>query len=145
MYWVSNPGAVPRQNPQCVWAWFSSAHEGTRLLPALTGSAEVGQVEFDEWTRQATESFTIPSQGWHTTELPGCARVRIFVRLYLTRGKLGCRASGGRLLEELCRFAHFRDPKDQERSVGARLSSGVTVVDVDSLFAKPRRNASKLP
>ena len=31
-----------------VWAWFSSADEGLRLLPALTGSANVGRVEFDE-------------------------------------------------------------------------------------------------
>ncbi len=31
-----------------VWAWFSSADEGVRLLPALTGSAKVGRVEFDE-------------------------------------------------------------------------------------------------
>ena len=30
-----------------VWAWFSSADEGLRLLPALTGSAKVGRVEFD--------------------------------------------------------------------------------------------------
>ncbi len=31
-----------------VLAWFSSADEGVRLLPALTGSAKVGRVEFDE-------------------------------------------------------------------------------------------------
>jgi hypothetical protein len=30
------------------WAWFSSADEGARLLPALTGGAKVGRVEFDE-------------------------------------------------------------------------------------------------
>jgi hypothetical protein len=30
-----------------VWAWFSSADEGVRLLPALTGKARVGRVEFD--------------------------------------------------------------------------------------------------
>src|SRR6266571_9245455 len=29
-------------------AWFSSADKGTRLHPALTGSAKVGHVEFDE-------------------------------------------------------------------------------------------------
>lgn len=31
-----------------VWAWYPSADEGVRLLPALTGSAKVGRVEFDE-------------------------------------------------------------------------------------------------
>jgi uncharacterized protein DUF4382 len=31
-----------------VWAWFSSADQGLRLLPALTGSAKVGRVAFDE-------------------------------------------------------------------------------------------------
>ncbi len=31
-----------------VWAWFSSTDEGVRLLPALTGSAKVERVEFDE-------------------------------------------------------------------------------------------------
>ncbi len=31
-----------------VWAWFSSADEGVRLLPALIGSAKVGRIEFDE-------------------------------------------------------------------------------------------------
>ncbi len=31
-----------------VWAWFSSADEGVRLLPALTGGAKVGRIEFDE-------------------------------------------------------------------------------------------------
>jgi len=31
-----------------VWVWFSSADGGVRLLPALTGSAKVGRVEFDE-------------------------------------------------------------------------------------------------
>jgi len=31
-----------------VWAWSSSADEGVRLLPALTGSAKVGRIEFDE-------------------------------------------------------------------------------------------------
>ena len=31
-----------------VWVWFSSADEGVRLLPALTGSAKVGRVDFDE-------------------------------------------------------------------------------------------------
>jgi len=31
-----------------VWAWFSSADEGVRLLPVLTGSAEVDRIEFDE-------------------------------------------------------------------------------------------------
>jgi hypothetical protein len=31
-----------------VWAWFSSADEGVRLLPALTGSAKVDRIEFDE-------------------------------------------------------------------------------------------------
>ena len=30
-----------------IWAWFSSADEGVRLLPALTGKARVGRVEFD--------------------------------------------------------------------------------------------------
>jgi Domain of unknown function (DUF4382) len=30
-----------------VWAWFSSADEGVRLLPALTGNAKVERVEFD--------------------------------------------------------------------------------------------------
>jgi len=30
-----------------VWALFSSADEGVRLLPALTGNAKVGRVEFD--------------------------------------------------------------------------------------------------
>ena len=29
-------------------AWFASADKGTRLLPALTGRAKVGHVEFDE-------------------------------------------------------------------------------------------------
>ena len=32
-----------------VWAWFSSADKGLRLLPALSGSAKVDRVEFDEW------------------------------------------------------------------------------------------------
>jgi len=31
-----------------VWAWFSSADEGVRLLPALTGTAKVGRVDFEE-------------------------------------------------------------------------------------------------
>jgi hypothetical protein len=31
-----------------VWGWFSSADEGVRLLPVLTGSAKVGRIEFDE-------------------------------------------------------------------------------------------------
>jgi hypothetical protein len=31
-----------------IWAWFSSADEGVRLLPAFTGSAKVGRIEFDE-------------------------------------------------------------------------------------------------
>jgi 3-hydroxyisobutyrate dehydrogenase-like beta-hydroxyacid dehydrogenase len=31
-----------------VWAWFSSADEGLRLLPVLTGSAKVDRLEFDE-------------------------------------------------------------------------------------------------
>src|SRR6266480_7851622 len=31
-----------------VWAWFSSADEGLRLLPALTGNAKVGRIDFDE-------------------------------------------------------------------------------------------------
>lgn len=31
-----------------VWTWFSSADEGVRLLPTLTGNAKVGRVEFDE-------------------------------------------------------------------------------------------------
>jgi hypothetical protein len=31
-----------------VWLWFSSADEGVRLLPVLTGSAKVGRVDFDE-------------------------------------------------------------------------------------------------
>jgi hypothetical protein len=31
-----------------VWAWFSSGDEGVRLLPALTRSAKVGRIEFDE-------------------------------------------------------------------------------------------------
>ncbi len=31
-----------------VWAWFSSTDEGVRLLLALTGSAKVGPVQFDE-------------------------------------------------------------------------------------------------
>ncbi len=30
------------------WAWFSSADEGVRLLPAFTGSAKVGRIDFDE-------------------------------------------------------------------------------------------------
>ena len=30
-----------------IWAWFSSSDEGVRLLPALTGKARVGRVEFD--------------------------------------------------------------------------------------------------
>jgi hypothetical protein len=31
-----------------VWAWFSYPEEGTHLLPALTGSAKVNRVDFDE-------------------------------------------------------------------------------------------------
>jgi hypothetical protein len=31
-----------------VWAWYSSADGGLRLLPTLTGSAKVGRVKFDE-------------------------------------------------------------------------------------------------
>ena len=31
-----------------VWKWFSSANQGLRLLPALTGSAKVDRVEFNE-------------------------------------------------------------------------------------------------
>jgi len=31
-----------------VWAWFSSADQGVRLLPVLNGSAKVGRIEFDE-------------------------------------------------------------------------------------------------
>jgi hypothetical protein len=31
-----------------VWAWYSSADEGVRLLPALTGSVHVNRIEFDE-------------------------------------------------------------------------------------------------
>ncbi len=31
-----------------VWAWSSSTDEGVRLLPAFTGSAKVGRIEFDE-------------------------------------------------------------------------------------------------
>jgi hypothetical protein len=31
-----------------VWAWFSSADQGLRLFPALTGSAKVGRIAFDE-------------------------------------------------------------------------------------------------
>ena len=31
-----------------VWAWFSSTDDGVRLLPALTGKAKVGRIEFDE-------------------------------------------------------------------------------------------------
>ncbi len=30
-----------------IWAWFSFADEGVRLLPALTGNARVERVEFD--------------------------------------------------------------------------------------------------
>ena len=33
-----------------VWAWFSSADEGVRVLPTLTGSASVGRVESGELT-----------------------------------------------------------------------------------------------
>jgi hypothetical protein len=38
-----------------VWALFSSANEGVRLLPTLAGSAKVGRVDFDE--------FGIPGDG----------------------------------------------------------------------------------
>jgi len=31
-----------------VWVLFSSADAGVRLLPAFTGSAKVGRIEFDE-------------------------------------------------------------------------------------------------
>jgi len=31
-----------------VWAWFSSADEGLRLLPPLTGNAKVRRVDFEE-------------------------------------------------------------------------------------------------
>jgi hypothetical protein len=31
-----------------VWAWFSSADQGLRLFPALTGIAKVGRIAFDE-------------------------------------------------------------------------------------------------
>jgi hypothetical protein len=31
-----------------VWAWFSSADEGVRLVPVLTGNAKAGRVAFDE-------------------------------------------------------------------------------------------------
>ncbi len=61
------------------------------------------------------------------------------------RVKLGRRARSGRLFDELYRFARVRDPEDQERCVGARLSSGVTVVDVDSLIAEPRRDTGEFP
>jgi hypothetical protein len=49
------------------------------------------------------------------------------------------------LFEELYRFARVRDSEDQERCVGTRLSSGVAIVDVDSLISEPRRDASELP
>jgi hypothetical protein len=39
----TNTDLVIELNP--VWAWFSSADEGLRLLPALTGSASVGRIE----------------------------------------------------------------------------------------------------
>jgi hypothetical protein len=43
-----------------VWAWFSSADGGLRLLPTLTGGAKVGRVEFNELGTRRMESFTIP-------------------------------------------------------------------------------------
>ena len=55
-----------------VWALFSSAHEGVRLLPVLTGSAKVGRIEFDRLGAQMIQSFTLPSQSRRATELPGC-------------------------------------------------------------------------
>jgi hypothetical protein len=38
-----------------IWALFSSANDGVRLLPTLAGSAKVGRVDFDE--------FGIPEEG----------------------------------------------------------------------------------
>jgi hypothetical protein len=31
-----------------VWAWFSSANESVRLLPALSGNTKFGRVDFDQ-------------------------------------------------------------------------------------------------
>jgi hypothetical protein len=42
-----------------VWALFSSAGEGVRLLPALTGSAKVGRVDFDELGTPAAGNFIL--------------------------------------------------------------------------------------
>src|SRR6266852_7710983 len=61
------------------------------------------------------------------------------------RVNLGLRARGGRLFEELYRFARLRDPEDYERRAGTRISPGVAIVDVDSLVAEPRRDTSEFP
>ena len=60
------------------------------------------------------------------------------------RVNLGLRARGGRLFEELYHFARLRDPEYQERCAGTRVSSGVAVVDVDSLIAEPLGDTSEL-
>ncbi len=70
---------------------------------------------------------------------------RILIRSDLNEVKLGRRARSGCLFEEFYRFARVRDPEDQERCVGARISSGVAVVDVDTRIAEPRCDASELP
>jgi hypothetical protein len=51
-----------------VWGLFSSADQGLRLFPGLTGSAKLGRTEFDELAPQRMESFTIPSQGRRLTQ-----------------------------------------------------------------------------
>ncbi len=97
------------------------------------------------WAPRRMESFTIPSPGWRTTEWPGCPWRESWYSWTSTTVKLGRRTRSGCLFEKLYGFAHVRDSEDQERCVGARFSSRVAVVDVDSRFAETRRDASELP
>ncbi len=59
------------------------------------------------------------------------ARILVWYGWTSTRIKLDRRARSGRLFEELYGFARVRDSEDQERCVGARLSSGVAVIPPD--------------
>ena len=92
----------------------------------------------------ARESRRISSQARRATEIARVPKTRILVWSELNESQLRRGARSGRLFEEFYRLTRVRDPEDQERRVGARLSSRVAVVDVNSLIAEPRRNTSEL-
>src|SRR5260370_23521123 len=104
-------------------------------------SAELSSMS---WAPRRMDSITIPSQGRRTTKLPGCPWRESWYGWTSTRVKSGRRGRSSRLFEEPYGFARVRDAEAQERCVGARLSSRIAVVDVDSLIAEPSRDASEL-